>query len=57
MSWMGFEPTILALKRAKTVHSLDRAAIVVGLTTSSIKDIEHIYDASSRKAVPRSCAE
>jgi hypothetical protein len=26
---MGFEPTILASKRAKTVHALDRAATVI----------------------------
>jgi hypothetical protein len=31
MSQMGFEPTILAFERAKTVHALDRAATVVGL--------------------------
>jgi hypothetical protein len=27
---MGFEPTIPALERAKTVHVLDRAATVIG---------------------------
>jgi hypothetical protein len=27
---MGFEPTIPASERAKTVHVLDRAAIVTG---------------------------
>jgi hypothetical protein len=26
MPWVGFEPTIPAPKRAKTVHGLDRAA-------------------------------
>jgi hypothetical protein len=26
----GFEPTIPAFERAKTVHALDRAAIVTG---------------------------
>jgi hypothetical protein len=27
---MGFEPTIPAFERAKTVHALDRAATVIG---------------------------
>jgi hypothetical protein len=27
---MGFEPTILASERAKTVHALDRSATVTG---------------------------
>jgi hypothetical protein len=27
---LGFETTILAFERAKTVHVLDRAAIVIG---------------------------
>jgi hypothetical protein len=30
MSRLGFEPTIPALERAKTVHALDRAANVIG---------------------------
>jgi hypothetical protein len=30
MLWLGFEPTIPAFKRAKTVHTLDRAATVIG---------------------------
>jgi hypothetical protein len=30
MPWMGFETTIPAFERAKTVHALDRAAIVIG---------------------------
>jgi hypothetical protein len=29
MPWVRFEPRIPALKRAKTVHALDRAAIVI----------------------------
>jgi hypothetical protein len=28
---MGFEPTIPAFERAKTVHALDRAATVIGI--------------------------
>jgi hypothetical protein len=31
MSVVGFEPTIPVLERAKAVHALDRAAIVIGL--------------------------
>jgi hypothetical protein len=27
---MGFKPTIRAFERAKTVHALDRAAVVIG---------------------------
>jgi hypothetical protein len=30
MPWVGFEPTILASKRAKRAHALDRAATVIG---------------------------
>jgi hypothetical protein len=31
MPRVGFEPTISAFKRAKTVHSLDRATTVIGI--------------------------
>jgi hypothetical protein len=35
---VGFETTILAIERVKTVHALDRAATVIGLFTfSSLK--------------------
>jgi hypothetical protein len=30
MTWVGFEPTIPVLERAKTVHALDRAATLIG---------------------------
>jgi hypothetical protein len=30
MPVVGFEPTISALEQAKTVHALDRTAIVIG---------------------------
>jgi hypothetical protein len=30
MLWVGFELTILVLKRAKTFHTLDRAATMIG---------------------------
>jgi hypothetical protein len=33
MPWVGFEPTIPAFERAKTVHALDRAATVIGVIT------------------------
>jgi hypothetical protein len=32
MPWVGFEPSIPAFKRAKTVHALDRAATVIGIS-------------------------
>jgi hypothetical protein len=31
MPWVGFESTIPASERAKTVHALDRAATVIGV--------------------------
>jgi hypothetical protein len=31
MPWLGFEPTIPASERAKTVHALDRTAAVNGV--------------------------
>jgi hypothetical protein len=34
MPRVGFEPTIPALERAKTVHALGRAATVIGLYTN-----------------------
>jgi hypothetical protein len=30
LPWVGFDPTIPASERAKTVHALDRAATVIG---------------------------
>jgi hypothetical protein len=30
MHWMGFEPTVQAFERAKTLYALDRTATVVG---------------------------
>jgi hypothetical protein len=32
MAWMGFEPTIPAFERAKTVHAFDREGTVIGHT-------------------------
>jgi hypothetical protein len=36
---MGFEPTIPVFERAKTVHALDRAATVIGISTVSFVSI------------------
>jgi hypothetical protein len=36
MSYVGFEPTIPASERAKTVHALDRSATVIGLKDITI---------------------
>jgi hypothetical protein len=36
MPRVGFEPTIPVFQRAKTVHALDRAANVVGLSISGL---------------------
>jgi hypothetical protein len=33
MPWLGFEPTIPAFERANTVHTLDRAATMMGHVT------------------------
>jgi FAD synthase len=34
MSYVGFEPTITASERAKTVHALDRSTNVIGKKSS-----------------------
>jgi hypothetical protein len=55
MPWVGFEPTIPALKRAKTVHALDRASTVIGklqlltinLDTELDREWQHIFFLSS----------
>jgi hypothetical protein len=36
MLCVGFEPTIPAYERAKTVHGLDRSATVTGTTNSTV---------------------
>jgi hypothetical protein len=40
-SCVGFEPTILASKRAKTVHPLDRSAAVIGPVLLCSPQIPH----------------
>jgi hypothetical protein len=44
MPCVGFEPTIPASERAKTVHALDRAATVTG---SEIAKTVHALDRSA----------
>jgi hypothetical protein len=42
MPRLGFEPTISAFERAKTVHTLDRVATVIGqqdATTHAVKKL------------------
>jgi hypothetical protein len=39
MPRMGFEPTILAFKRVETVHALDRAVTVIGLSALGSHDL------------------
>jgi hypothetical protein len=47
MLQVGFEPTIPAIERAKTVHSLGRAAAVIGISLAQMFEILNhrtIYD-------------
>jgi hypothetical protein len=37
MPLVGFEPTISVFARATTVHSLDRAATIIGLASSTFQ--------------------
>jgi hypothetical protein len=41
MPWVGFEPTIPASKRAKTVHALDLSATVTGSSVSQDNKMHH----------------
>jgi hypothetical protein len=43
MPWVGFEPKIPMLERAKTVHALDRATTVMGSLkgTTSLRRFRH----------------
>jgi hypothetical protein len=46
MHWLGFDPTIPVFKRAKTVHTLDRTATVIGRIISYMKikiNLSYIY--------------
>jgi hypothetical protein len=42
MPWVGFEPTIPASERAKTVQALDRTATVTGIGRFTIKNYDYI---------------
>jgi hypothetical protein len=46
MPCVGFEPTIPAPERAKTVHALDRGAIVIGGHTPLAYNLMCFYDDS-----------
>jgi hypothetical protein len=54
MSWVGFEPTISAFERPKTVYVLDRAATVIGfmscLTRGKCEACNFTYKPSIRGA-------
>jgi hypothetical protein len=39
MPWVGFEPTVPASERAKTVHPLDRSATVTGLVVNNTRKL------------------
>jgi hypothetical protein len=39
MPWVGFEPTVPASERAKTVHALERSATVTGTLNSTDTEI------------------
>jgi hypothetical protein len=44
MPWTGFEPTITALEREKTVHALDRAATVIGFASRNNRGISWLVE-------------
>jgi hypothetical protein len=52
MSWVGFEPTIPAFERAKTVHALNRATNVIGLNAGILTKTK--FDFESAFAFPTS---
>jgi hypothetical protein len=56
MSWVGFEPTILAFERAKSVHALDRAATVIDVRISykyfRAKLLHELYISTIRATCP-----
>jgi hypothetical protein len=43
MPLVGFEPTIPALERAKTLHALDRATTVIGISGVSVLKSNHSF--------------
>jgi hypothetical protein len=44
MPWVGFEPTIPAFERAKTVHASDRAATIIGYIAMHQIVVSKTYD-------------
>jgi hypothetical protein len=48
MPQVGFEPTIPAFERAKTVHALDRSATVIGLDPIGLPIIIVIITAKTK---------
>jgi hypothetical protein len=50
MPKVGFEPTIIASERAKTVHALDRSPIVTGLGEIRPSQIQKSCSCSSKGA-------
>jgi hypothetical protein len=42
MPWVGIEPTIPAFERAKTVHTLGRAATVIGIQPQTLAIIRNV---------------
>jgi hypothetical protein len=59
MPWVGFEPTIPAFERAKTVHALDRAATVIGIICEVGIELLNIIEIISLKGkfyfLPKYC--
>jgi hypothetical protein len=51
MSEVGFEPTIPAFEREKTVHALDRAATVIGLKSHTSAVFVNKYTKLGRKSL------
>jgi hypothetical protein len=47
MPWVGFEPTIPASERAKTVHALDRSATVTGRPALASRYTDYAIPAST----------
>jgi hypothetical protein len=53
MTYVGFEPTIPASERGKTVHALDRSPTVTGLKTtySYFSENEEFYQQTNEMAI------
>jgi hypothetical protein len=51
---MGFEPTIPAQERAKSVHALDRAATLIGQSISYSKNFQQLMNPNVHYRVNKS---